>query len=171
MRDCLELLVLLTLVSYASVTWSKGNNLMWWMRSNFGPYQSWLSSPEEFNSSHLGPTKIKPGFGYFQIVGSGILHIVMHGNPDEGSLLKVLEPLLSRLSHSSWTALDVNVMWNCKRPVWFQVRTQNKCKILRKDWTILFFITHNRFLNFKRKFSGVANIERFIIFTFFYKFN
>ena len=65
-------------------------------------------------------TKIKPGFGYFQIVGSGILHIVMHGNPDEGSLLKVLEPLLSRLSHSSWTALDVNVMWNSKRPVWFQ---------------------------------------------------
>ena len=44
----------------------------------------------------------------------------MHGNPDEGSLLKVLEPLLSRLSHSSWTALDVNVMWNSKRPVWFQ---------------------------------------------------
>ena len=120
MRDCLELLVLLTYVSYASVPWSKGYNLMWWMRSNFGPYQSWLPSPEEFNSSHLGPTKIKPGVDWFQIVGSGILHIVMHGNPDEGSLLKVLEPLLSRLSHSSWTALDVNVMWNSKRPVWFQ---------------------------------------------------
>ena len=56
MRDCLELLVLLTLVSYASVPWSKGYNVMWWMRSNFGPYQSWLPSPEEFNSSHLGPT-------------------------------------------------------------------------------------------------------------------
>lgn len=40
---------------------------------------------------------------------------------DERALFKVLEPLLSRLSHSSWEALDRNVLWNCKRPVWFQV--------------------------------------------------
>ena len=62
---------------------------------------------------------------WFQIVGSGILYIVMHGNPEERSLIKVLEPLLSRLSHSSWAALDVKVMWNSKRPVWFQVSSNS----------------------------------------------
>jgi hypothetical protein len=56
----------------------------------------------------------------------------MHGNPEERSLIKVLEPLLSRLSHTSWQALDVKVMWNCKRPVWFQVRQKEHGLLLWK---------------------------------------
>jgi len=35
--------------------------------------------------------------------------------------VKVLEPLLRKLSPSSWEALHVSVMWNVKKPVWFQV--------------------------------------------------
>ncbi|TRY78188.1 hypothetical protein TCAL_04263 [Tigriopus californicus] len=55
-----------------------------------------------------------------QAVASGILYVVMHGNPDKTGLTQVLEPLLRRLSPNSWDVLHVNVMWNVKKPVWFQ---------------------------------------------------
>ena len=57
-----------------------------------------------------------------QVVGSGVLHIVMRGNPEKGCLVRVLEPLLKKLSPGSWDVLHLAVMWNVRKPVWFQVR-------------------------------------------------
>ena len=58
---------------------------------------------------------------YFKVVASGILYVVMHGNPEKNALCKVLDPLLKKLSPISWDVLHMNVMWNIKKPVWFQV--------------------------------------------------
>ena len=46
---------------------------------------------------------------------------MMHGNPEKDCLVKVLDPLLRKLTVSSWDVLNVSVMWNVKKPVWFQV--------------------------------------------------
>lgn len=45
----------------------------------------------------------------------------MHGNPEKNCLVKVLDPLLRKLSPTSWDVLNMSVMWNVKKPVWFQV--------------------------------------------------
>ena len=67
-----------------------------------------------------------------QVVGSGVLYVVMHGNPEKQCLVKVLEPLLRKLSPSSWDVSQAHVIWNAKKPVWFQVRVKKKMVILLK---------------------------------------
>ena len=60
-----------------------------------------------------------------KVVASGILYIVMHGNPDKACLASLYEPLLKRLPqapHSGWEALDCAAMQRVRKPVWFQVR-------------------------------------------------
>ena len=59
-----------------------------------------------------------------KVVASGILYIVMHGNPDKACLASLYEPLLKRLPqapHSGWEALDCAAMQRVRKPVWFQV--------------------------------------------------
>ena len=59
-------------------------------------------------------------YTFFQVVASGILYVVMHGNPEKTCLCRVMETLLRKLSPQSWDVLHMNVMWNIKKPVWFQ---------------------------------------------------
>ncbi|CAB4069978.1 unnamed protein product [Lepeophtheirus salmonis] len=58
--------------------------------------------------------------GWSQLVGTGILYIVMHGNPEADSLSIVLGPLLRKLSRSSWDILDANLIWNVQKPIWYR---------------------------------------------------
>ena len=60
-----------------------------------------------------------------KVVASGILYIVMYGNPDKACLASLFEPLLKRLPqapHSGWEALDCAAMQRVRKPVWYQVR-------------------------------------------------
>ena len=60
-------------------------------------------------------------------MASGILYIVMHGNPDKTCLIALFEPLLKKLAPQSWEALDCAAMQRVRKPVWYQVRTSFKC--------------------------------------------
>ncbi len=48
-------------------------------------------------------------------------HVLKAGCTSYFFVLKVLEPLLKKLSPSSWDILNASVMWNVRKPVWFQV--------------------------------------------------
>ena len=53
-------------------------------------------------------------------VGSGLLYIVMHGDPDKTGLKRVMEPILRKLGPASFDCVDGKLAWSAKRPVWFQ---------------------------------------------------
>ena len=53
-------------------------------------------------------------------MGSGLLYIVMHGDPDKTGLKRVMEPILRKLGPASFDCVDGKLAWSAKRPVWFQ---------------------------------------------------
>ena len=53
-------------------------------------------------------------------MGSGLLYIVMHGDPDKTGLKRVMEPILRKLGPASFDCVDSKLAWSAKRPVWFQ---------------------------------------------------
>ena len=53
-------------------------------------------------------------------MGSGLLYIVMHGDPDKAGLKRVMEPILRKLGPASFDCVDGKLAWSAKRPVWFQ---------------------------------------------------
>ena len=55
-----------------------------------------------------------------QAIGSGVVKVILHGIRSHDSLIKAFENLFSRLAESSWAALDINQVWNPRRPIWVQ---------------------------------------------------
>ena len=61
-----------------------------------------------------------PHLSWPAAVGSGLLYIVMHGDPDKTGLKRVMEPILRKLGPASFDCVDGKLAWSAKRPVWFQ---------------------------------------------------
>lgn len=55
-----------------------------------------------------------------QAVGSAVFKVVLHSSRHVDSLCLLMDPLLSKLSESSWEVLHQSSLWNQKKPVWFQ---------------------------------------------------
>ena len=69
---------------------------------------------------HLMTQVMWPHLSWPAAVGSGLLYIVMHGDPDKSGLKRVMEPILRKLGPASFDCVDGKLAWSAKRPVWFQ---------------------------------------------------
>ena len=55
-----------------------------------------------------------------QAVGSAVLRVVMQGIRSRDSLIHLLGGFFEKLSENSWEALNIDQIWNLKKPIWFQ---------------------------------------------------